>query len=142
MPILHLTWREFDRAVDALAKSIPRYFDGLFPVPRGGMPLAVALSHRCGLPVLHEQTPGALVVDDICDTGSTLRSMKAEHAYTWVARSGVIPSCTLTYHYVAPRGVWVVFPWENAANAHLEMKERVKPRRQADYERLNARGGS
>ena len=43
-------------------------------VPRGGLILAVLLSHQLGIPLVYveEATPSTLLVDDLADTGETL----------------------------------------------------------------------
>jgi len=116
-------------------------------VSRGGLPVAVRLSHLLNLPmamtnysspdgnghgsdkffwlddrhVLIDKNSRILVVDDIADTGFTLRDIKEEldvrcdvvHFATVVYRQGsvVVP------HYIgieiAESDPWVSFPWES-----------------------------
>ncbi|MEY2749954.1 MAG: hypothetical protein RLZZ168_1970 [Cyanobacteriota bacterium] len=54
-----LSWQEFDRAVEQLAahaRQLPEPC-GIHGVPRGGLVLAVALSHRLELPLLEQPRP-------------------------------------------------------------------------------------
>ena len=45
--ISYFTWREFDQSVEQIAnKCRLKDFSGIYGVPRGGLCLAVALSHK------------------------------------------------------------------------------------------------
>ena len=45
--ISYFTWREFDESVEKIAnKCRLKEFSGIYGVPRGGLCLAVALSHK------------------------------------------------------------------------------------------------
>jgi len=45
--ISHFTWNEFDKSVEQIAdKCRFKDFSGIYGVPRGGLCLAVALSHK------------------------------------------------------------------------------------------------
>ena len=65
-----LSWAQFDQAVQQLAS---RYagsaVTGVYGVPRGGLCLAVALSHAIDRPLLSAPEPSALIVDDVYETG-------------------------------------------------------------------------
>ncbi len=113
----YLTWREFDVAVEQLAQalsSIKGVFNSIYGVPRGGLVLAVALSHKLNLRLLTdlvEMSPAVLVVDDISDSGKTLRAFSDCTTATIHITSftGFIPDY---YHRVRKEG-WVVYPWES-----------------------------
>jgi hypoxanthine phosphoribosyltransferase len=115
-----LTWDDFNEAVEVLSKQV-RGFDiqGVYGVPRGGMPLAVALSHALDLPLLTQIGWRALIVDDIADSGQTIRLLqglwpKSSFA-VWVKR----PKCNLDVVHVImePSEAWIVFPWEKVEHA-------------------------
>ena len=64
-----LSWADFDRALDsAVARLASCSLSGVYGVPRGGLVLAVCLSHRLGIPLLEQPQAGCLVVDDIYET--------------------------------------------------------------------------
>jgi len=43
----YFTWSEFDKSVEQIANKCKfKEFSGIYGVPRGGLCLAVALSHR------------------------------------------------------------------------------------------------
>lgn len=118
-----LTWDDFEEALENLAttlvlQGVTRGTE-IVGCPRGGLPLAVALSHRLGLPLVTSPTPGNPViwVDDIMESGRTLREAylrfgrQAAHfqPVVWVAKPG---TQSALYHLDVARDVWVVFPWE------------------------------
>ena len=52
-----LSWADFDRALDsAVARLASSSLSGVYGVPRGGLVLAVCLSHRLGIPLLQADT--------------------------------------------------------------------------------------
>ena len=62
--------------IDTLAEKIISdkvKFNGIYGVPRGGLPIAVSLSHRLNLQFYMLPSNEILVVDDISDTGKTLK---------------------------------------------------------------------
>lgn len=128
---LHLNWRDFDDAVAALTEEYQdKPLTGIYGVPRGGLPLAVALSHRLQLPLRNAITPSTLVVDDIWDSGRTLRVLAERHG------EAMGPVCVWLTREEDPVGYfahamnigeyWVVFPWEDpqqAARHQLQYEE-------------------
>ena len=88
-------------------------------IPRGGLPVAVHLSHYLNIDLenpnflLEEEYKNTLMVDDIAHTGDTLL-----HYHSL----GFIYSATLYYKasslikptfYVREATKWIVFPWED-----------------------------
>ena len=114
-----LTWIEFDDCVYSISeKCKEKGFEGVYGFPRGGLCLAVALSHSLGIPIFDEPKHNSLIVDDIYDTGHTLekiKHLKGSAAYVWVSKKK--PTWWNSYKYIQNKE-WIVFPWENinAAN--------------------------
>lgn len=110
---MKLNWKDFDRAVDVLAR---RFKDAtiVYGEPRGGMNLAVALSHRLNIPLTTERVhqEGLLWVDDLVNTGETMSEaiadMNPTYKACWVAYQPHALECVL----LSPRPV--IFPWEAA----------------------------
>jgi hypoxanthine phosphoribosyltransferase len=114
----YMTWQQFDKACYKLAEKLrPTKFDNIYGPPRGGLVVAVRLSHLLKIPLILDiknSTSNTIVVDDIADTGKTLKPFKSENCYLCVA--------TLYYHrqsIVEPdfwiyekTDKWIVFPWE------------------------------
>ena len=113
-----LTWQAFERAVDQIAERYdPAAFQGIHGIPRGGLVLAVALSHRLELPLLSTAEPGCLVVDDVYETGQTVapyRHLQGSQVVVWVSKSEPLWWDAVE---VTPSAEWIVFPWESQAAA-------------------------
>jgi len=110
----HLTWDEFDQAVYQLASLFKdRVLTGVYGFPRGGLCLAVALSHRLQLPLLHEIEPDCLMVDDIYETGRTLApasQYEGVECAVWISK--VKPTWFRAVEVIdSPH--WIIFPWED-----------------------------
>lgn len=111
-----LSWQAFDQAVERIARDATG-FSGVFGIPRGGLVLAVALSHRLELPLLHQVRPGCLVVDDVYETGLTLapyQHLDNSRVVVWISK--VEPQWWHAVEVTAS-SEWIVFPWENPAAA-------------------------
>lgn len=110
-----LSWSDIDELVDKLCKrtqeeSLP--IDSVHGLKRGGYIPAVMISHRLNLPYSEVITPTTLVVDDICDTGVTLRD--GPGVYTAVLHQKPETSC-FTPNIWAELHLgeeWVLYPWE------------------------------
>ncbi len=113
-----LGWQEFDLAVNSIAAHCrDGEYSGVFGIPRGGLVLAVTLSHRLNLPLLPSAEPGCLLVDDVYETGLTLepyRHLENCTAMVWVSKAE--PQWWQAVE-VVQSSEWIVFPWESAAAA-------------------------
>jgi len=114
----HLSWHDFDRAVETIAATCQGAgLCGIHGIPRGGLVLAVALSHRLALPLLEQPTPGCLVVDDVYETGRTLepyRRLEGARHVVWLSK--VEPLWWQAVEVTAS-SEWIVFPWESSGAA-------------------------
>lgn len=114
-----LGWNEFDLAIGRLTRQIKRSkkkFKYIVGIPRGGLVVAVALSHRLKLPLkLNMPVPltkqKILVADDIVDSGKTLERFKGMKIATifWKEKSIVKPDF---YYSKLDEKTWMIFPWE------------------------------
>ena len=127
--ISHFTWTEFDRSVEGLANRCKLMkFSGIYGIPRGGLCLAVALSHKLRVNLVSEPIKNSLIVDDIYETGNTLRKYKnIEGAMFFVLFSKRKPTWWNTIN-LSTKKEWIVFPWENKSNIFLDHKEYIKKR--------------
>ena len=125
-----LTWDDFDKAIydianQCLALKIPLI--GVYGVPRGGLILAVALSHRLGINLLTSPRLDALWVDDIVDTGKTLyASPKNVIHIAWVNNLKDSTKDGHRYNLIFSRSHvdgWVVFPWERLDKAKKDKEQ-------------------
>lgn len=119
-------WKEFDRDIKKIAKwARGEDFTNIYGIPRGGLVVAVVLSHHLDLPVvltISEISDKTLVVDDISDSGSTLAKLESKIS----AKPKV---ATLFFHkdtkripdfYIHQKTGWVVFPWETEGTSKYD----------------------
>ena len=127
--INHFTWDEFDNSVEQIANKCKFFkFSGIYGVPRGGLCLAVALSHKLKINLISEPIKNSLIVDDVYETGITLNSFKnIEGAKFFVLFSKKKPTWWNSVH-ISKKSDWIVFPWENYLNAQSDRKDYIKKR--------------
>jgi len=129
----YVSYKQYEEMVDKISvwvKHMSNEIDNIgavYGLPRGGLPIAVELSHRLNLPLLMNYydrkvvtDKKVLVVDDIADTGHTLKDFEN--------KNNVI--CTLHYHqqsivkpdyYVEEKGDrWIVYPWEERDSEEVQ----------------------
>ena len=120
----YISWSKLDKYVDLLVNWCQPLVDegklgAIYGLPRGGLPIAVMLSHRLDLPLLMNYydrkivtDKQILVVDDIADTGHTLKDFVNEHnvivTIHYHKQSIVTPNYFCAYKY----DDWIVYPWE------------------------------
>ena len=124
--ITHFTWRDFDKSVEHIANKCKFLeFSGIYGVPRGGLCLAVALSHKLKIKLISETTKNSLIVDDVYETGITLNTFKGiEGAMFFVIFSKIKPSWWNTVH-ISEKSNWIVFPWENTLNFQSDRNDYI-----------------
>jgi hypoxanthine phosphoribosyltransferase len=122
-----ISWSEIDKLLDDIERQIKESgekFEMIAGVTRGGLVPAVMLSHRLELPMMAITTEDAilpislakktLIVDEIYDTGKTIKGLKQVNPMTQFA---------VLYHNVGLDQLefygkkmrldnWLVFPWE------------------------------
>lgn len=90
-------------------------------MPRGGLCLAVALSHALEQPLLLEPAADALIVDDVFETGHTLQALYDQFPNAcfavWVSKC---PARWWTTVEESGADVWLVFPWESRDRAAVD----------------------
>ncbi len=88
----------------------------IYGVPRGGLVLAVRLSHLLQIPLTFDPYTADIIVDEICDTGKTFRRLKAtpcvygERIFVCIHKkeNTFVPDIS-----VRETDKWIVYPWEN-----------------------------
>ena len=118
MDKIFLSWKEVEDAVESIAYRIKTsgiQIDSITGLPRGGLIPAVMLSHKLNIPFpTHERIGNLLVVDDICDSGETLKKYKHEqNIYTATIhhKQSAVYEPTFWYSLVQEKD-WIVYPWE------------------------------
>ena len=130
---IFLSWNDIEALVDNLAEQInkmdkkPFYIYG---VPRGGAIPAVWLSHKTGIDYYQLNSAQIsktadlshiLIVDDICDSGETIKKLKEN-----------FPKCQIATLYYKETAIdkpdiygeistydWLYFPWENQQSSEV-----------------------
>ena len=129
MVIKYFTWNEFDKNVEQIAKKCKFLkFSGIYGIPRGGLCLAVALSHKLKIKLISEPIKNSLIVDDIYETGITLNAFKnIEGAMFFVLFSKTKPIWWNTIN-LSNKNEWIVFPWENTLDIQSDREDYIMKR--------------
>ena len=127
--INYFTWNDFDKSVDYIANKCKFLeFSGIYGVPRGGLCLAVALSHKLKINLISEPIKNSLIVDDVYETGYTLNTFKdIEGTMFFVLFSKISPTWWNTV-FKSKKNEWIVFPWENTLYSQNDRDEYIKKR--------------
>ena len=127
--IKYFSWEEFDKSVEQIANKCKFLkFSGIYGVPRGGLCLAVALSHKLKINLITKPIKNSLIVDDVYETGITLNTYKnIEGAKFFVIFSKSKPTWWNSVH-ISEKSEWIVFPWENTSNLQSDRNNYIKKR--------------
>jgi hypoxanthine phosphoribosyltransferase len=125
-----LTPQEFHNKILKLAAMIPKgKYKHVYGIPRGGLIVAVYLSHYCDLILttnfLNDFRKDMLAVDDISDTGKTLQELISIYDFKDPYYPNLGNHAVATIHY-KPRSIvkptyfieqcknddWIVYPYE------------------------------
>jgi len=130
MEKVRLTYTSYDAMMQNLIRLIELEYnsiDSILALPRGGLPIGVHLAHHFGLENISTNVDDyfytqieekVLVVDDICDTGKTLRDtvkILKMHDMEFIKTAVLYhkPHAKFTPDiYVKETDEWIVFPWE------------------------------
>jgi GTP cyclohydrolase I len=112
--VIYYSWNEFHEDATKIAREMSNQgYSSVFGVPRGGIPLALKISHLLDIPIVEMPDSGTLIVDDIIDSGATRRKYEG---FTFRSIHSKKPNPE------ALRQVedWVVYPWETQEAASGE----------------------
>ena len=115
---IKMSWNRFETSIRQLARKIKISevkISTIYGNPRGGLIIAVRLSHLLNVPLITDVQKAdfdTLFVDDIVDTGSQMK----EYAQTFkVASLWLNPHASFVpdfFMLIKPYDSWIVFPWE------------------------------
>lgn len=126
---IRYSYRQFERDASLISRKLRPLlgrFDAIYGVPRGGLVLAVYLSYRLGKPLILEPERIArrtLIVDDIADSGETLRAIlkrrKAFQVMTLYRTAGseLRPDFSCR---IKKKDDWIIFPWETNESSRYD----------------------
>ena len=121
---IHFTWDDFDKSIDYIEeKCFDRRFSGIYGIPRGGLCLAVALSHRLNIKLIKKPIKDSLIVDDIYETGFTLNPFRDVEGATFFVLFSKESPIWWNAANLAHKNEWIIFPWENKKNIYNDQKE-------------------
>jgi hypoxanthine phosphoribosyltransferase len=112
----YYSWEEIDECMEMLSLDIMKSgvnFNKIYGIQRGGLIPAVMLSHILNTPISDIIDSYTLVVDDICDTGETLKfysEQKCPTATIHYKRSAIIEPTF--WREIAEEDIWYCYPWE------------------------------
>ena len=122
-------WEDIDGRVNDLCQRLKHEsFEAVYGVPRGGLIIAVLVSHNLGIPLITSLRDmygkKFLVVDDIADTGRTLEKLKKLEVcdkatfatLDYHKQSSVVPD-----YWISEKGDnWIVYPWEREDSKEVQ----------------------
>lgn len=121
-----ISWENINEAIETIAKQIEDskiHYEVLYGLARGGLVPAVMLSHRLNIPMvlnmeevwrLKVKNKAVLIVDDISDTGDTLKyfdEQKFDIAALFVRKHTSKVKPKYSYKNINHNN-WLLFPWE------------------------------
>jgi hypothetical protein len=107
----YLNWNDIEIMIDRIIPKIDvTKYDGIYGLPRGGLIPAVIISHKTKIPYTNNITSKTLVIDDIIDSGNTLKKYSNDKI-TLISRHPQEINVIATGH-IEYSNKWFVFPWE------------------------------
>ena len=106
-------WDDISVLVDELCNTITSsgvQIKSITGIERGGLIPAVMISHKLNIPYVNKINKDTLVVDDICDSGETLKNTVA--GYTATLHYKKTASFTPDFYSKEVGDEWIVYPWE------------------------------
>jgi hypoxanthine phosphoribosyltransferase len=130
MEFFKISWTRLEETTKKLSDKLnDKKFDFVYGYPRGGLIPATILSHNLDMKFTTKPIANyTLYVDDIADTGETIKKQVAEKQTVAVLYKRESCDVDCIYGEVVPDGVWLVFPWENKKKAKQDYVEYCKSR--------------
>ena len=134
--MLKIEWADVEYLCDTLAQEIKECgieFDFIYGIARGGLTPATLLSHILDIPMvstleyLGEQSPYYLIVDDINDSGKTIKALN--YHTDMIFKTAVLYERANSqeeadyYGEKIHHNGWIIFPWEQVGNAMHDMSD-------------------
>jgi len=117
-----ISWEEVVSLVDKICDRIKNEgwnIYNVYGIPRGGLIIAVMVSHRLKVPMTVTKTGiglNTLIVDDIYDSGKTVRRYRKKYKSNIIAclysRREIKYGKKYVFGYVLDNDDWLIFPWE------------------------------
>ncbi len=114
-------WDDISVLVDELCSTIISsgvQIKSITGIERGGLIPAVMISHKLNIPYVNKINKDTLVIDDICDTGETLKNTVA--GYTATLHYKKTASFTPDFYSKEVGDEWIVYPWERTDSETIQ----------------------
>ena len=121
-----ITWNVIDEAVTDIAfniKNTNKDFKGVYGIPRGGLILAVMLSHKLDIPLIMSEDDldeNSIIIDDIADTGKTLLDFVKYESYVVTIHEHEQSLIKPDYSVIEKGDKWIVYPWETEDSEEIQ----------------------
>ena len=121
-----VSWNVIDEAVTDIAfniKNTNKDFKGVYGIPRGGLILAVMLSHKLDIPLImsvDELDENSIIIDDIADTGKTLLDFVEYESYVVTIHEHEQSLIKPNYSVIDKGDKWIVYPWETEDSEEIQ----------------------
>ena len=110
---LYLSWDDINILVEDLCHTLASsgvQIKSITGIERGGLIPAVMISHKLNIPYVTKINKDTLVVDDICDSGETLKNMVSGYTATLHYKKTAV--FTPDFYAKEVGSEWIVYPWE------------------------------
>ena len=114
-------WDDITILVDELCNTIATsgvQIKSITGIERGGLIPAVMISHKLNIPYVTKINKHTLVIDDICDSGETLKNIVA--GYTATLHYKKTASFTPDFYSKEVGDEWIVYPWERTDSETIQ----------------------
>jgi hypoxanthine phosphoribosyltransferase len=118
---IYLSWDDISILVEDLCDTIASsgaQVTSITGIKRGGLIPAVMISHKLNIPYVDRINKDTLVVDDICDTGETLKKSIAMYTATLHYKPTAI--FTPDFYSKEVGTEWIVYPWERSDSESIQ----------------------
>jgi len=130
MKKIYLNWAGIESYIDTLAYKIAasgKQVTVIHGLSRGGLIPAVLLSHKLGIPYVNDwpilkhlyDPKTTLIVDDICDSGKTLKPYTDYITVTLHHKTTAIVEPTFWVKTVE-ENEWTCYPWEDKESQTIQ----------------------
>jgi hypoxanthine phosphoribosyltransferase len=118
---VYLSWDDINILVEDLCQTIAASgaeIKSITGIQRGGLIPAVMISHKLHIPFVSRINKDTLVVDDICDTGETLKNTIGMYTATLHYK----PTAVFTPDFYSKEvgTEWLVYPWERSDSESIQ----------------------
>jgi hypoxanthine phosphoribosyltransferase len=118
---VYLSWDDINILVEDLCQTIATSgaeIKSITGIQRGGLIPAVMISHKLHIPYVSRINKDTLVVDDICDTGETLKNTIGMYTATLHYKPTAI--FTPDFYSKEVGTEWIVYPWERSDSESIQ----------------------